>query len=63
MYGLIVALYMGGSAIGGVLGGVLGDRWGRRQTIALALGLSVVPFFAFPLAAEPWAVGLLAVIP
>jgi len=62
VYGLIVALYMGGSAIGGVLGGVLGDRWGRRPTIALALGLSVVPFFAFPLAAEPWAVGMLAVL-
>lgn len=61
VYGAIVALYMGGSAIGGVFGGVLADRWGRRRTITLALLLSVVPFYFFPLASGGW-IFLLAVL-
>jgi FSR family fosmidomycin resistance protein-like MFS transporter len=54
VYGAIVALFMGGSAIGGVFGGVLSDRWGRRRTITLALLLSVVPFYFFPQASGAW---------
>jgi FSR family fosmidomycin resistance protein-like MFS transporter len=61
VYGAIVALYMGGSAIGGVFGGVLADRWGRRRTITLALLLSVLPFYFFPLASGGW-IFLLAVL-
>ncbi|MGH2523786.1 MAG: MFS transporter, partial [Anaerolineales bacterium] len=54
IYGLIVAVFMGGSAIGGVLGGVLGDRWGQRRTITLMMGLGVLPFYFLPLARGGW---------
>ncbi len=50
VYGAIVAVFMGGSAIGGVLGAVLADRWGRRRTITLSLAFSILPFYFFPLA-------------
>ena len=48
VFGLIAALFMGGSAIGGVIGAVLADRYGKRRTIFLSLMLSVVPFYFFP---------------
>jgi MFS transporter, FSR family, fosmidomycin resistance protein len=54
VYGSIVAMFMAGSAIGGVFGGVLADRWGRRRTITLSLALSIAPFFFFPLADGAW---------
>jgi FSR family fosmidomycin resistance protein-like MFS transporter len=47
-YGLVVALFMGGSALGGVLSAVLGDRWGRGRIITLTLSFSVVPFLFLP---------------
>jgi FSR family fosmidomycin resistance protein-like MFS transporter len=53
-YGAIVALFMGGSAIGGVLGGMLSDRWNRRWTITLAMAGSVVPFYFLPAAQGYW---------
>src|SRR6185503_4328096 len=44
------ALFMGGSAIGGVLSAVLADRWGRARMITLTLALSILPFAFLPLA-------------
>lgn len=49
-YGVIVATFTGGMALGGLLGGLLGDRWGRRRTVTLALALSIAPFYFLPLA-------------
>jgi MFS family permease len=54
VYGAIVAVFMGCSAIGGVLGALLADRWGRRRTVTLALALSIVPFYLFPVADGIW---------
>ncbi|MBI3241205.1 MAG: MFS transporter [Chloroflexi bacterium] len=54
IYGVIIALFMGGSAVGGVLGGILADRWGRHQTITLALGLSVFSFYVLPVVSGAW---------
>lgn len=47
-YGVIVATFTGGMALGGLLGGLLGDRWGRRRTVTLALALSIAPFYFLP---------------
>ena len=47
VYGAIVAMFMGGSAIGGVFGGVLADRWGRRRTITFDLVVERDPIFLF----------------
>jgi predicted MFS family arabinose efflux permease len=49
-FGLIAAVFMGGSAIGGVAGGMLADRWGKRQTILTTLLLGAIPFYFFPIA-------------
>jgi MFS transporter, FSR family, fosmidomycin resistance protein len=54
IYGAIVGLFMGSSAIGGVVGGVLSDRWGRRRTITISLALAVLPFYFFPTASGGW---------
>lgn len=54
VYGFVVALFMGGSAIGGVVGGILGDRWGRIRTITLSFALSIAPFYFLPLASGAW---------
>ncbi len=50
LYGAIVALFMAGSAIGGVVGGLLADRWGQRRIISLTLALAIAPYFFFPFA-------------
>lgn len=54
VYGAIVAVFMGSSAIGGVLGAMLADRWGRGRTVTLSLALSILPFYFFPLADGAW---------
>ena len=54
IYGAVVALFMGGSANGGVIGAMFSERWGQRRTIALACGLSALPFFLFPGAQGAW---------
>lgn len=45
MYGLIAALFMGGSAIGNGVGGHLADRIGKRRVAAGALALASLPLF------------------
>jgi MFS transporter, FSR family, fosmidomycin resistance protein len=48
VYGLVAALFMGGSAFGNVLGGSLADRFGKRRVAAGALALASVPLYLFP---------------
>jgi FSR family fosmidomycin resistance protein-like MFS transporter len=45
IYGLIAALFMGGSAIGNVVGGSLADRYGKRRVAAISLALAVAPLY------------------
>lgn len=46
-YGIALAFFMGGSAIGGVLGGYSADRWSSKGTILLTLGLAPIPLWAY----------------
>src|SRR5438093_104938 len=47
--GLVIALYGAGGAVAGPLGGYLADRFGRRVTMVLALGLGGVGMIALGL--------------
>jgi FSR family fosmidomycin resistance protein-like MFS transporter len=61
IYGLVTALFMIGSAAGGVLGAMLSDRWNRKGTLVLAMAGSALPLFFFPAAAlaeSGWMYGL-----
>jgi FSR family fosmidomycin resistance protein-like MFS transporter len=49
VYGLIAALFMAGSATGGVLGGWLGDRFSKRNIVVISLLTGAIPLFLFPL--------------
>jgi FSR family fosmidomycin resistance protein-like MFS transporter len=60
VYGLIAALFMGGSAAGGVLGGWLADRFGNRVVVAGTLLMAVVPLGLFPSAKDPLVLALLS---
>jgi len=42
-YGLLAALFMGGSAVGNVIGGNLADNFGKRKVASIALGLASIP--------------------
>ncbi len=42
-YGLLAALFMGGSAIGTIIGGMAADRFGRRRMIVLSMAASIAP--------------------
>lgn len=55
VYGWLVALFMGGTAVSGVLGGWWADRHNPRTLIAVSLTLSSVPFVVFPLLSVGWA--------
>jgi FSR family fosmidomycin resistance protein-like MFS transporter len=59
-YGAIVAVYMGGSAVGGVIGALLSQRWGARLTVVVSLALSALPFYWFPLTSGVWVYPLAA---
>jgi FSR family fosmidomycin resistance protein-like MFS transporter len=54
--GVIAALFMGGSAFGGLVGGWLGDRVDKRRLIASGLILAGVPLALMPeFGPTPWA--------
>lgn len=53
--GAIVAVYMGGTALGGLAGSALADRWSYARTVTVFLALSILPFVFFPLARGPGA--------
>ena len=42
-YGLLAALFMGGSAVGNVVGGNLADTFGKRKVASIALVLASIP--------------------
>jgi FSR family fosmidomycin resistance protein-like MFS transporter len=44
-YGLLTALFMGGSAIGNVIGGMISDRIGKRIVVVVSLILASVPLY------------------
>jgi len=48
-YGVMVAMFMGGSALGGVAGGLLGDRANARAVIFWSLVIGAVPLALFPM--------------
>lgn len=56
--GAIVAVYMAGTALGGVIGSALADRWSYTRTVVITLALSIWPFLFFPLASGPAAYAL-----
>jgi FSR family fosmidomycin resistance protein-like MFS transporter len=48
VYGPLTAVFMAGSAIGGVAGGWLGDRYSKRNIVMLSMLFSVIPLALFP---------------
>jgi FSR family fosmidomycin resistance protein-like MFS transporter len=48
IYGPIAAIFMAGSAIGGVAGGWLGDRYSNRNVVMLSLLGGAIPLALFP---------------
>jgi FSR family fosmidomycin resistance protein-like MFS transporter len=61
VYGVMAALFMGGSALGNGFGGGLADRFGKRRVATLALSLSSVPLFL--VGSVGWSGWLLLFIP
>ena len=45
VYGTMVGLFMGGSALGNVIGGHFGDKYPKRFVASLALFLAAVPIY------------------
>ncbi|HEX6305967.1 MAG TPA: MFS transporter [Anaerolineales bacterium] len=45
VYGLLAAIFMGGSAVGNILGGNLADRFGKRRVAMMALALASIPLY------------------
>jgi FSR family fosmidomycin resistance protein-like MFS transporter len=62
VYGPIAALFMGGSAVGGVIGGWLADRYSKRSVILWSMVLAAIPLALYPqLGTTPW-VSLITVL-
>ena len=47
IYGPVSALYMGGSAVGGIAGAWLADRFGNRYVMTISLLIASVPLFFY----------------
>jgi FSR family fosmidomycin resistance protein-like MFS transporter len=47
IYGPVSALYMGGSAVGGIAGAWLADRFGKRYVMTISLLIASVPLFFY----------------
>ncbi len=60
-YGVMAAMFMGGSALGGVAGGLLADRTSGRAVIFWSLVLGAIPLALLPpFATTVWALALSA---
>jgi len=46
-YGLVLAGFMAGSAVGGVLGGISADRWSAKGTLVTTLALAPLPLWLY----------------
>jgi FSR family fosmidomycin resistance protein-like MFS transporter len=54
-YGVIAALFMGGSAVGNAVGGSLADRYGKRRVASIALVSASVPLYLVAtVGLSPW---------
>jgi FSR family fosmidomycin resistance protein-like MFS transporter len=58
VFGPISALYMGGSAIGGIIGAWLADRFGNRYVMTISLLLACLPLFFYGTIGALWLLGL-----
>jgi FSR family fosmidomycin resistance protein-like MFS transporter len=45
IYGLLAAIFMGGSAMGNIMGGNLADKFGKRRVAMTALALASIPLY------------------
>ena len=55
VYGLVAAMFMGGSAFGAAMGGNLADRFGKRRVAVASLALASIPLFLVNLTGgTPW---------
>ncbi len=61
VYGVMTALFMGGSALGNGFGGGLADRFGKRRIAVTALSLASIPLFL--VGSVGWSGWLLLFIP
>jgi MFS transporter, FSR family, fosmidomycin resistance protein len=59
VYGMMAALFTGGTVIGNLLGGSLADRFGARRITALTLALAAVPLYLIPSVGYSWQLYLL----
>ncbi len=60
-YGLIAALFMGGSALGNLFGGRLADLYGKRRVASIGLALAFIPLYLISLVG--WSPLLFILIP
>jgi FSR family fosmidomycin resistance protein-like MFS transporter len=58
VFGPISALYMGGSAVGGILGAWLADRFGNRYVMTISLFLACLPLFFYGTLSSTWLLAL-----
>src|SRR3972149_11908806 len=61
VYGVIVGLFMGGSALGNVVGGTLADRLGKQKVISIMLTLASIPIYI--IAKGGWSNWLYVLVP
>lgn len=61
IYGLVAALFMGGTALGNLLGGSMADRYGRRRVAIFTLLSASVPLALVP--GVGWSAWLYLLIP
>jgi FSR family fosmidomycin resistance protein-like MFS transporter len=54
VYGLVAALYTGGTAVGNLLGGSLSDRYGARRISAATLALASLPLYLMSSVGFSW---------
>lgn len=61
VYGLMIGLFMGGSALGNIVGGTLADRFGKEKVITAMLILASIPIFVISLIG--WSNWLFVLVP